>query len=443
MRAFVLLASLALLTSCRTVVPNYEGQLRDRITTTARTYRPDGQQPTLPALTASSPAADYIHFALLKHPQVEAAFYDWRAATETITSARSLPDPKLTFEADITTTLMTLMPGFMFDLMGPGKRTAMGREAAAGTEVAHRNYVTAILRTAADVRKAWLELAYIEEAHRLHTLAIASVGDSFAIADATYVTGRGMSSLETQVALQNELAEHQTDHAILTDRLAAARIRFKSALGLQPTDPDPAWPAFPLIATPLPSEDELWRHALAANPDLGKMRAMVEMAIAGVTVAGKSRTPDIELGAMVDLKANPLMVRPTASVSLPLWRDKIAATIAAAEARRDAATARLNAEELTLAAEFAQMLFMVRESDRMIAAIDQTSLPNIERLSATVEASYQSGMSGAAMIFETRLKVTMLRLNRLALLLQRENAVTDLLLLTADIAPSDLTPPST
>lgn len=438
MRAFALLAPLVLLAGCRTAVPNYEGQSRDRVTATARTYRPNNAPPALPALTAGATAADYLRFALLKHPEVEAAFHEWHAAAEGITTARALPDPKLTFEADIADMVMTLMPGFMVDLMGPGKRTAMGREAAAGAEVAYRNYVTAVLRTATAVRKAWLEFAYIEEAHALHRAAIVSVGDVSAIAAASYTTGRGMSSLETQVTLQNELAEHRTDHAILTDQLAAARVRFKSALGLHPGDPDPAWPDFPLTATPLPAEDELWRRALVTNPALGKMRAMVEMAVAGVAVAGKSRVPDAELGLMADFKADPLMFRPTASVSLPIWRDKIAATIAAAEARHDAAKARLSAEELTLAAELAQMLFMVREADRMIANIDETALPNLERLSATVEASYQSGMSDPAMIFETRSKQAMLRLNRLTLLLQRENAVTDLLLLTADIAPASI-----
>ncbi len=40
-------------------------------------------------------------------------------------------------------------------------------------------------------------------------------------------------------------------------------------------------------------------------------------------------SPDFTLGLMTDVKADPLMFRPTASVSLPVWREKIAATIAA------------------------------------------------------------------------------------------------------------------
>jgi outer membrane protein TolC len=176
--------------------------------------------------------------------------------------------------------------------------------------------------------------------------------------------------------------------------------------------------------------------ATESNPDLAKMRAMVEMAVASVDVARQTGRPNFAVGGMVDLKASPVMVRPTASISLPIWREKIAATVAAAEARRDAAAARVNAEQLNLAAELAQMLYMVREADRMLAYIDGTALPNFERSYATLEAGVQSGMTGAAMIAETRLMAIDLRHERLELLRQRETAAVDLALLTANVAPS-------
>jgi outer membrane protein TolC len=189
------------------------------------------------------------------------------------------------------------------------------------------------------------------------------------------------------------------------------------------------------VPTTLPSEDELWRRAQTSNPELGQMRAMVEMTLASVEVARKAGTPDFSLGAMVDLKANPLMIRPTATATLPIWREKIAANIAAATARNQAASARLGAEQLNLAAELAQMLYMVRESDRMIAYLDGTALPNLDRIIASAEASYQTGMSGPAMIPETRLMALNMRRERVAALRERETAATDLMLLTADVVP--------
>ena len=397
--------------------------------------RPRAEKPALPALRADSPPAEFVRYAVLNHPAVAAAYYDWRAAVEAITPARALPDPQFTFQADITNTLMTFMPGLMFDFMAPGKRAALGREAAAAGDVAHRAFVVTMMRTAAEARKAWVELAYVAEVDRLYGSTIHAVDEAISLANADYATARATAGFDKQIRLENLAAQHHAHHAAVADRLLAARVRFKSALGLAPADPDPIWPQPALAATSLPTEDELWRRASATNPELAKMRAMVDMAIAGIEVAHRAGTPDFSLGAMADFKANPLMIRPTATVSLPIWRDKIAANIAAAEARRDAAIARVSAEQLNLAAELAQMLFMVREADRMLAYIDGTALPNLERGLAFAEVGAQSGMTGAAMISETRLMALDMRHERLELLRQRELTAVDLALLSADFAP--------
>ena len=432
-------AGVALSGGCASLPPPAETSARADLQATGAALRAREGRPTLTVPRADSPPAEFVRFAVLNHPAVAAAYYDWRAGVEDIAPARALPDPSLTFEADITDTLMSFMPGLMFDFMGAGKRAAMGREATAAAGVARRTYIAVLLNTAAAARKAWVELAFIEEALRLRESSVDTLGRSRAIADTSYATGRGMGSLTDQVRFTNEIAKVQNDLATLADRRAAVRARFKSALGLAPADPDPAWPQPVLTPTALPGEDELWRRASAANAELGRMRAMVEMAVAGVEVARRAGRPDFALGLMADLKADPLMLRPTASVKLPIWREKIAATIAAAEARRDASEARVTAEQLNLAAELAQMLYLVREADRMIAYIDHSALPNFDRTIATAEAGYQSGMSGPAMIPETQLMALAMRLERAAALRERETAVTDLMLLTADVAPAEFT----
>lgn len=435
--AALAITGVALLASCASTPPPAEKSARATLQATGAAVLAREGRPALPVLNSDSPAGEFVRYAVVNHPAVAAAYYDWRASSEAIVPARSLPDPSLTFEADITDTLMSFMPGLMFDFMGAGKRAAMGREAGAAAEVARRNYVSVVLNTATATHKAWIELAFIDEAIRLRESSLGALEQSLALANADYTTGKGMGNLTDQVRFANETAKVRSDLATLADRRTAARARFKSTLGLSPADPDPAWPQALLTTTDLPGEDELWRRASVANADLGRMRAMVEMAVAGVEVARKAGRPDFTLGVMADLKADPLMVRPTATLKLPIWREKIAATIAAAEARRDASAARVSAEQLNLAAELAQMLSMVREADRMIAYIEQTALPNFDRTLATVEAGYQSGMGGAAMIPETRFMALNMRLERAAALRERETAVTELLLLTA-VPPTGL-----
>ena len=436
-RASLSLAIIAFLAGCAGTPIREERAARQQAAEVGRTYRPDNHQPALPALTAHSPAGDYLRFALLKHPQIEAAFHEWRAAVEAITPARSLPDPQLTFETDITNTLTTFMPGVMFDFMTRGKRAAIGREAAAASQVAYRAYVSAVIRTATDVRRAWVDLAYIEETMRFLRESATVFDQSLAISQANYTTGRGMATLEDQTRLLNEAAKLQTQLAIFDEQLTAARARFKSALGLRREDIDPPWPAQPFPTTALSNEETLWQRVIAANPGLGSMRAMVEMAVAAVDVARRTKTPDFTAGLMADLKADPLMVRPTATMTLPIWRDKIAAIIASADARRLAAEARLNAEQISLAAELAQMLFMIREADRMIAYIEGSGLPNTARALASAEAGYQSGMSGFGALSELRLMELDLKRERIAAHRQRETALVDLSLLVAGEVPAE------
>lgn len=428
---------LGLLSGCAGTASDAEQAARDRVTEVGDQLRPAHNKPELPALLADSPLDTYLLYAVLNHPAVEAAYYEWRATVEDIKPARSQPDPQFTFEADISDTLMTLMPGLMFDFMAPGKRAAMGREAAAGSDVAYRNYVTTVLVTATALRKVWIELAFIDEVVRLREAALGEISQSLALSGVDYSTGFGMATLEVQMRSLNSAEQVRTELGTLQDRRATARMRFKSALGLSPNDADPAWPATDLPASTLPSEKELWQLARTANPEIATMQAMVDMTVAGVEVAEAAGTPAFSLGGMADFKSDPLMVRPTGTVTLPIWRDKIAATIAAAEARHDAAIARLDAEQLYVAAELARMFYMVRESDRTIAYIEKTALPNLERVLASAVAGLQTGMSRASEIPATRLMALDMELERLGALRQREDAVADISLMIAEVAPAD------
>jgi outer membrane protein TolC len=422
------------LAGCSGVPTQGEKSARADVQATGATLLARYGRPPLPALRPDSPPGEFVRQAVLNHPSVAAAYYDWRASVEDVAPARSPADPQFVFQADVGDTLMSLMPGLMFNLMGSGKRAALGSQAVFTAGVARRAYVSAVLDAAAEARKAWVELAYLDEAIRLQERVAGALRSSRALAEADYATGRGMGTLADQVRIVNDLAKARNELAALDDRRTAARVRFKSALGLAPGDPDPAWPTTALAATALPGEDELWRRTLEANPELARMRAMVEMAAAGVEVARKAGHPDFSLGAMAELRADPSFVRPLATLGLPIWRDRIAATVAAAEARHEAGAARVSAEQLNLAAEFAQDLAMVRESDRMIAYIDRDALPSVDRSIATAAAAYQSGAASEAMIPESQVMALAMRLERAGTLRGRELAATDLMLLAAGTA---------
>jgi hypothetical protein len=57
-------------------------------------YRPGGERPALPTLDTHAPLHDFLLFAMLNQPRVEAAYYDWASAVRRLTVERSLPDPR-------------------------------------------------------------------------------------------------------------------------------------------------------------------------------------------------------------------------------------------------------------------------------------------------------------------------------------------------------------
>jgi cobalt-zinc-cadmium efflux system outer membrane protein len=161
------------------------------------------------------------------------------------------------------------MPGFMFDFITAGKRAAMARQAAAGSEVAYREYVAAVIAAGTEVRRDWVELSYSDEVLALHREMAATVEQSLEIAQAEYATGGGMGTLEAQTRFLDQAAKHHSDIATHTDHLAAARARFKAALGLEREKADPPWPARSFPSAPLADDETLWREVCAAQPGTG------------------------------------------------------------------------------------------------------------------------------------------------------------------------------
>ena len=78
-------------------------------------------------------------------------------------------------------------------------------------------------------------------------------------------------------------------------------------------------------------------------------------------------------------------------MTLPLWRDKIAAQIAEAQAGKQAAAARLTAEQIALAVDFAEKSFMYREASRNLLLLHDQLLPKARQSLDVARIGYLSG----------------------------------------------------
>ncbi len=427
-------ATLLALSGCAGSPTESERAARADVAAVERVFRPGDARPELPALTPASPLADFLRFAALNAPSVEAAYYEWAASVERITLARALPDPSLTFESDIRDTVQSLMPGLMVDLPGPGKLRAAAEVQAAASRAAYFGFEREVLRTALAVKTAYYRLHFLEETIRVERATLQLLLDLEQLAQQQNAAGR----VTLQDVLRVQIARDQIENQIanLEDSRAALRAELKSALGLGPADGDPPIPASFEPSTGAPRADEILATALARNPELRALEEEVRAAEAELGLARKANVPDFRFGLELDLEGDPTLFRPSAAMTLPIWRDKIAAGIAGAEAETRAAAARLGAEQVRLAAELAMLLFLLREAERNGALLADKLVPRARQSLEAAQAGYVNGRAGFLDVIDAQRTLLAFELEGISARTQRELALASLSLAIAGIPPT-------
>ncbi len=428
------IAGVLLLAGCTGMRTQGEKRARQDQETVARIYRPSGETPVLPKLDTNAPLHDFLLFAMLNQPQVEAAYYDWAASVQRITVERSLPDPKLTFGTDIANMVMSLMPGLMMDFPGPGKLKAAANVATAESEAKYFRFELSVLQTAFALKKAYYELQFLETKLGVNRETLRLVADIEKLARMQNEVGK--VTLQDVLRAQIELERLTTEIDNLEDSRNPLLAQFKAALGLKEEDAAPSVPR-KFESTPLDlTSDKLFATALARNPRLKAMEAEVRMADASIRVAHKAKVPDFSAGIEADVKAYPIMVRPSLGITLPIWRDKIAAQISGAQAGKRAAQARLSGEQIMLAVEFAEKSFLFRESSRTLVLLQERLLPKARQSVEVAQSGYVSGKVDFLNLLDAERTLLAFQLSEVEARVQRELALAELSLLILGTPPA-------
>jgi cobalt-zinc-cadmium efflux system outer membrane protein len=386
-----LLAVIMLLAGCKGIPTKGERAARQDLKTVGAQFRPQNQRPVLPTLTTNAGLSHFLHFAVLNQPQIEAAYYDWAASVQRITVERSLPDPRLTFETDIADMVMSLMPGLMMDFPGPGKLKWAANVATAESEMKYFAFESSVLQTAFALKRSYYQLYFLNAKVSVNQQTLNLLADLERLARTQNEVGK--VTLQDVLRAQIEQERLTTEIVNLEDSRNPLLAQFKASLGLTPEQPPPPVPQ-QFESTPLDlTSEQLFAVALARNPRLKAMEAEVRRADASIRLAYKARVPDFSVGVEADAKASPVFVRPQLGVTLPIWRDKIAAQIAEAQAGKRASEARLTAEQIALAVEFAEKTFMFRESSRNLALLQERLLPKAQQSLEVARAGYSASQS--------------------------------------------------
>ena len=271
LRLATVLAGLTLagfaLSGCKGIPTMEERAARQELKSVGDAFRPQNQRPALPTLQTNAGLSDFLHFAVLNQPQVEASYFDWAASVERITVERSLPDPRLTFESDIADIVMTVMPGLMQEFPGPGKLKAAAAVASAEGTVKYFRFETSVLQTAFALKQAYYQLWFLNEKIRINRQTLDLLADLEKIARAQNEVGK--VTLQDVYRAQIEQDQLTTELVNLEDSRHPLTAQLKGTLGLTRDQPDPPQPAR-FETTPLDlNGDDLLETAFERNPRSG------------------------------------------------------------------------------------------------------------------------------------------------------------------------------
>ena len=124
---------------------------------------------SLPALNEASPISDYLEYAALNNPGLEAAFNSWKAALEKVPQVRALPDPRFTyayFVREVETRAGPQRHKFGLAQMFPwfGKLDLKGDVALEAANAVRQQYEAAKLKLFFEVKDAYYEYYYLARA---------------------------------------------------------------------------------------------------------------------------------------------------------------------------------------------------------------------------------------------------------------------------------------
>ncbi len=362
--------------------------------------------------TASTPKAapgpdatvsDYLAYAALHSPALEAAFNRWRAAAEAPTEARSLPDPKLTYQRfirEVETRAGPQRNALQIAQMFPwfGTLDLRARAADQAAQAARQRYEAAKLALFQRVRSAHAEYYYLARAIEIARENAALLSGLEEIVRTRY--RHNLAGHPDLIRLQVELGKVEDRVRSLADMRAAAVAALAAAAGL-PVGTDLPVPRELADARPELKDAQLIAWAMAGSPALKGDDAEIARRKSEVGLARKAYWPDVTLGVKwidtshsvggmpIDDGKDPVIAM--LSVSLPIWRDKLEAGVrrsrylelAAVKARADRAD--------RLAADVSAAAFRARDARAKIDLYRRLLVPRATESLKAVTAAFSAG----------------------------------------------------
>ena len=378
-------------------------QSRQRSRAVPRTKPPHAAAKAGPRELDSHAALDeYLRYAALNNPGLEAAFDRWKAALEKSPQATSLPDPRFTYSYFVERVETRVGPqrhrvGLAQTFPWLGKLKLRGDRALAEARAAYEQFATAKLRLFYDVKDAYYELYYLSRALDVTSENMKLIRDLEQVARSQYRVGSAQHA--DVIRAQVELGKLEDQLRTLRDLKQPIVAKLNAALS-RAAETDVPWPK----EAPREGIGATDRQILAwmreANPELKALDAEIDAQQTAVRLARKGYFPDVTLGIdYIDTGSarNPTSdsgedpVLATVSINLPIWHRKYRAAEREARARARAARRQREGKANALMAQLKLALFRLRDAQRKLDLYRDTLVPKAQQSLRATEAAYRAG----------------------------------------------------
>jgi outer membrane protein TolC len=345
--------------------------------------------------------ADVVRLAGERRAEVSAALARTRAAAQRPAIESALEDPMVSPSIDhLPFMLEGADVSFTIEQRFPlsGLRSHRRQAAEAGIERARAETARASLDVSLDAVSAFFMLHERRQSARVLDEQLALARHVVSAANARYAGGTGPQSdvLRAEV----EVARLEGFVRALGSEIRAAEAMLNASLG---RDADATVPPLASDASmqPVPEWSTVKKTVLARRPELASGRADIARASADVLVMRDMYKPmaTVRTGpayTMTDGRGLMMMV----GVSLPIWRGRLRAGVAEAEAMRDMARADLDAMARMVEGQAAAALNQVEAARQRYLAVRDDVLPRARFAIDPALASYAAGQLPLVSVLE-------------------------------------------
>lgn len=390
--------------SCQAQYSGFDSQDSGLVTRVSSSQRRTTDSESLPRLDEKSTLSDYLTYAALNNPGLEASFNKWKASLERVPQSKSLPDPRLNYRyyiEPVETRVGAQRQAFGISQMLPwfGKLELQEEAATKEADAAWKKFEAAKLELFYQVKDAWYEYYYLQR-------AIAILQENVQLLQS--FEGVIRTRYEVAAASHPDVIKIQVELGKLEDRLKTVEelqnpiiARLNSSLNRPAETPVPIPQKIEERNISL-ADQEILDMVAASNLDLAAMDSEIAKKKVEIDIAKKGYYPDLTFG--IDVINTEESTSPTppkdngldaviASISLniPLWHEKLDSAKNQAKYEYLASMQSKNEMLNRLNSETKMVLYQYRDSHRKINLYRDTLIPKAEESVKAIETSFSAG----------------------------------------------------